>query len=104
MTEDEVFKVLVALGDVHRFEIVRRLMNKPETPAGALIEGRAPSTISHHLKILGGAGLVRSERRGRQILYSLRSETMSALGGWAHHSAETPVFSRLSHAYLRPPG
>ena len=31
----------------------------------------AQPTVSHHLKILKDAGLVRSERRGKQILYTL---------------------------------
>ena len=31
----------------------------------------AQPTVSHHLKILKSAGLVTSERRGKQVLYSL---------------------------------
>jgi DNA-binding transcriptional ArsR family regulator len=31
----------------------------------------AQPTVSHHLKILKNAGLVRSERRGKQILYTI---------------------------------
>jgi ArsR family transcriptional regulator len=31
----------------------------------------AQPTVSHHLKILKNAGLVRSERRGKQIFYTL---------------------------------
>jgi len=37
----------------------------------------AQPTVSHHLKILKAAGLVRSERRGKQVLYSLNQERMA---------------------------
>jgi ArsR family transcriptional regulator, arsenate/arsenite/antimonite-responsive transcriptional repressor len=33
--------------------------------------GKSQPTISHHLKILGAAGLVRGERRGKWVWYSL---------------------------------
>jgi ArsR family transcriptional regulator len=31
----------------------------------------AQPTVSHHLKVLKNAGLVKSERRGKQILYTI---------------------------------
>jgi ArsR family transcriptional regulator len=34
-------------------------------------------TVSHHLKILKGAGLVRATRRGKEIYYSLRQERLA---------------------------
>jgi ArsR family transcriptional regulator len=34
-------------------------------------------TVSHHLAILRRAGLVRTERRGKQILYSLNQEILA---------------------------
>jgi ArsR family transcriptional regulator len=34
-------------------------------------------TVSHHLKILKDVGLVRSERRGKQILYSINQEKLA---------------------------
>ncbi len=33
--------------------------------------GRSQPTVSHHLKILGEAGLVHGERRGKWVWYSL---------------------------------
>lgn len=40
---------------------------------GELVEALdvAQPTVSHHLKILKGAGLVRSKRRGKQVLYTI---------------------------------
>ncbi len=37
----------------------------------------AQPTVSHHLKILKNAGLVRIERRGRQVLYTLNQERLA---------------------------
>lgn len=37
----------------------------------------AQPTVSHHLKILKNAGLVRSERRGKQILYTLNQQRLA---------------------------
>lgn len=37
----------------------------------------AQPTVSHHLKILKTAGLVRSERHGKQVLYTLNQERMA---------------------------
>ncbi len=34
-------------------------------------------TVSHHLKILKNAGLVHSERHGKQILYTLNQEKLA---------------------------
>ncbi len=35
-------------------------------------------TVSHHLAVLRRAGLVRSERRGKQVLYTLNRERIVA--------------------------
>jgi len=37
----------------------------------------AQPTVSHHLKILKTAGLVRSQRNGKQVLYTLNQERMA---------------------------
>ena len=37
----------------------------------------AQPTVSHHLKILKEAGLVKSERRGKQVLYTLNQERLA---------------------------
>ena len=36
----------------------------------------AQPTVSHHLKILKNAGLVKSERRGKQVLYTIDQERL----------------------------
>ena len=37
----------------------------------------AQPTVSHHLKILKDAGLVRSERRGKQVLYTIDQQRLA---------------------------
>jgi ArsR family transcriptional regulator len=66
-----------ALGDPTRREILR-LLRDGELPAGALaghFEISWPS-VSRHLKVLEGAGLVTSERRGGNIVYALQTSVL----------------------------
>lgn len=68
---DDVFP---ALADKHRRFILSVLrtrdMNVSEIRATMDVSG---ATLSHHLDILKRANLVRSERRGRYIWYSLNT-------------------------------
>ncbi len=41
--------------------------------------GRTQGTISHHLKILGEAGLVHGDRRGKWVWYSIDRDRIGAL-------------------------
>lgn len=41
--------------------------------------GKSQPTVSHHLKILGEAGLVHGERRGKWVWYSLDRERLASL-------------------------
>jgi DNA-binding transcriptional ArsR family regulator len=66
-----------ALGDPTRREILR-LLREGELAAGELagqFEISWPS-VSRHLKVLEGAGLVRSERRGGNIIYALQTSVL----------------------------
>ena len=41
--------------------------------------GKSQPTISHHLKILGEAGLVHGDRRGKWVWYSLDRDRLAGL-------------------------
>lgn len=66
-----------ALGDPTRREILR-LLRESDLPAGELaghFEISWPS-VSRHLEVLEGAGLVSSQRHGGHIIYSLQTSVL----------------------------
>ena len=65
-----------ALGDTNRLDLVRRLAQGPAT-VSELIEstGLSQPLVSWHLRRLRSAGLVTSERSGRESICTLRTET-----------------------------
>lgn len=72
-----------ALGDPVRLRLLNLIADAPE---GAICVcdlvpavGRSQPTVSHHLRILGEAGLVEGERRGKWVWYSLHRERLEAL-------------------------
>ena len=70
----ELSLVFSALGDPTRREILR-VLRMGDLTAGE-IAARFPMTaasVSHHLSVLKEAGLVRSERNGRNLVYSLET-------------------------------
>jgi ArsR family transcriptional regulator len=67
--------LLKVLADETRLAVVRQLLDEPKH----VHEINAPlqleqSLLSHHLRILREAGLVRAERDGKAVLYSLAPE------------------------------
>jgi len=81
MRTQEVFR---ALSDPTRREILRMLRSKPMS-AGELADAFAMTkgSLSHHYNILKHADLVRCERRGQFLVYSLNTsvfeDTMNML-------------------------
>ena len=86
----EIFK---ALSNSNRLSIFLRLVSccAPETSCGVHAKGcecvgelgrdlrLAPSTVSHHIKELHRAGLIRMERRGQNVECWVDPETLNAL-------------------------
>lgn|SRR6266536_2052162 len=72
-----------ALADPTRVAIVNRLSSADEVCVCDLTDacGLSQPTISHHLRILREAGLVRSSRRGTWAYYRLVPESVGALRG-----------------------
>ncbi len=72
-----------ALGDETRREIIKLLKEKDLT-AGEISDGFTISkpSISHHLNILKGAGLIMDERQGQNIIYSLNTSVMEEILRW----------------------
>ncbi len=79
--EPEAFvleRVLYALSDPVRLEIVRHLAGVAEASCGELDGGRPKSSVSHHFRVLRDAGLVHTRSLGTTHMNSLRRDEMEA--------------------------
>lgn len=74
MSAQEVFK---ALSDPSRRRILKILQEGSQS-AGELADAFpiTKGSLSHHFSVLKAAGLVRCERRGQQIVYSLNTSVV----------------------------
>lgn len=74
----EPFEVLKALAVETRVKIIDLLKSKGPLGAKNIAEviGITPAAVSQHLKILRQVGLVRSERKGYWIPYTINEEEM----------------------------
>jgi DNA-binding transcriptional ArsR family regulator len=65
--------IFFALGDRTRLSVVRKLGAGGARSATALSNGAKVTrqAIVKHLQVLEGAGLVKHEKRGREVLYAL---------------------------------
>jgi ArsR family transcriptional regulator, arsenate/arsenite/antimonite-responsive transcriptional repressor len=90
LSEDErrLIKMLKALGNPVRFQIVELLASKSTCITNDIVKSTplAQSTISQHLKVLREAGLVKGEIEGPSTCYCLDSEGFQWLkdhfSGW----------------------
>ena len=77
---EDTFK---ALSDPTRRQILQMLRSGRKS-AGEIGEqiGLTGATISHHLNVLKGAGLVSDEREGKYIYYTLDTSVVEDLMAW----------------------
>ena len=77
-SERAVAEVFFALGDGTRLSVVTRLGAGGALSATALSQGAKVTrqAIVKHLRVLEGAGLVKHEKRGREVLYALESDRL----------------------------
>lgn len=69
-------RVLYALSDPVRLEIVRLLAELGEASCGELDGGRPKSSVSHHFRVLRDAGLVRTQSVGTTHMNTLRRDEL----------------------------
>lgn len=70
-----------AIADPKRFEMLQRIGASEEAPTCSCVSdwtGLAPATVSHHLKELDYAGLVKVERDGKFAHLTLRRDVWEA--------------------------
>src|SRR3984885_15763051 len=100
MSLDQVFE---ALSSTVRRKILAYL-SATDLPAGEIAErfDISKPSISKHLSILENAALIKSERRGQFIHYSLvRNNLVNSLNGYIQEVC--PVFRSLKRESARPP-
>lgn len=74
--------MLRALADPDRLRIVNVLRDGPRAVKDIAAAVGAPFVnVSHHLKVLRAAGLVRDERQGRFIVYQLTASVFQPCTG-----------------------
>jgi arsenite methyltransferase len=82
MVTDRV-KVFKALGDETRLTIVGFLLKNERCACEFTDANKDQTTISRHLKVLSEAGIVKSRRKGRNLIYSIKDdETRNQLIAW----------------------
>jgi len=81
LTEEQVLLIAKALADPRRYEIIKRISQCKDEMACETVRGcldiSAP-TLSHHMKELEVAGLIRARRAGKFISYQLRREVLQS--------------------------
>lgn len=74
-------EVLHALSDPVRLSILEALVPGEEAAWNGFMVSVAPSTLSHHMKVLRNAGLIANRRDGTRCLVSLRPEISDRFPG-----------------------
>jgi ArsR family transcriptional regulator len=100
----ELSGVFKALAHPTRVQLMNLLVSSPFAVCAYDLQvamGMAQSTISHHLKLLVGAGLVHRQQRGIWAYYSINVAAMRALG--VVLSLDDAAPQPLSPAALRDP-
>lgn len=86
------------MGDPTRLRIILVCLRHP-TSVGEIAEelDASPSLVSHHLRLLRAARVLRAERRGKQIFYSaLDQHIQCVIDDLMAHVAEPAEFEELA--------
>jgi DNA-binding transcriptional ArsR family regulator len=80
---DRLSDVLTAISHPTRRAIIGRLAGGPARFSDiAAPFDTALNAVTKHLKLLERAGLIRRERRGREVFVSFRPEPLRGVAGW----------------------
>jgi DNA-binding transcriptional ArsR family regulator len=74
--EIDLLDVLHALSDPTRMTIVRTLRAEPERACGTFPVDVAPSTLTHHFRVLREAGVIRQREDGNRRWTTLRRDDL----------------------------
>ena len=77
---EDIVKLAGALADPLRLAVIGRLMEGPAAVAELVSElGESQSKVSNHLAVLRESGLIKGERRGRQVVYDIADPAVAEL-------------------------
>lgn len=79
--------VFTAIADATRRDLLLRLATDGEQSVSQLLEPLSVSqpTISKHLRVLREAGLVRSRKAGRLMVYQIEASQLQQVYDWVAH-------------------
>ena len=81
LTEAQIQLIARALADPRRYEILKKISTQRcATPCSSMRDciDISPATLSHHMKELETAGLVRSEKAGKFVSYFAQTSILKA--------------------------
>lgn len=84
VSEADFDRLFAALADPTRRQVLELLGSRPTTSATALAK-RLPvsrQAVTQHLTVLEDSRLVRRERVGREVLFSVETERLTAASSW----------------------
>lgn len=87
---EELAGMFHLLGDVNRLRLICACMDAPVCVQDLADRfGLSPSLVSHHLRLLKAARLMRAERRGKQVFYTVKDHHVrTVLRDMTTHVAE----------------
>ncbi len=96
----DLAEVFHLMGDPSRLSILMVVLDGPRAVAEIAAEtGLSASLVSHHLRLLRAGRLVRAERRGKQVFYTVDdAHIRSVLTDMAEHVAELAPAGRAPRA------
>ena len=74
----DLLDILHALSDPTRMTIVQTLLAEPERACGTFPVDVAPSTLTHHFRVLREAGLIHQRQDGNRRWTSLRQSDVDS--------------------------
>ncbi|MBY0305258.1 MAG: metalloregulator ArsR/SmtB family transcription factor [Sphingomonas sp.] len=90
----KAMQVMSALSQATRLEVFQRLVESlPDGMASgelAAAIGSSPNTMSAHLAVLTRAGVVRSDKVGRTVVYRAVTKPVEELSGFLAQACEMP--------------